>query len=793
MTERYGQLSYTSFETAQHIGGWQVKETSPDLTPEEVRVLTAGVRTVFRPAEPLPAYPTTEQLERGPRRLAYRRLDQHRAGYWHTAPAGSDSTGRPGNVFAHTVIDRRAGDRGPRPIQWWRSPQWLRPYGAAAVAGAALPQTPPAEGSAVTRAGVIDFALDPGTWRLATLFGLLDAVVAALAGGPPVVLGVESADSAAQWIGLVSYLMSPGTAATLNFSTFDRADQLDFARQSRQHLTAVPLGDFDELPDDVVAIDETATLYLGEFGREPHRTATGQSIEATAWSAMAQVVLLDAESAHRVLDDIDRYAAQVADVGLHPAWPMAMSVVHHDGFADAVVEAHTVIAAHSPWAAADSVVARTVTGVMAALVGTSTEDAWRAVQQLPDGPAADLAAVTYLCRALADEAWLRRQDPIPTCEDRFERHAVPAELREAIGDALSQHDDPDRLLRIADLVLRAGVRDERISARLESTVLPALSGQWLPSGVGVPTRLALATPLLRRIVDTAPDIPPLDAELLEWLAADMTAPGPDEVSRAEPWDPVWTRAALRALQPDHGDPWLRLWWLRVSGSPSYADAAVRTLVSASPSAELDRFAWEVLGDNGDDTAVACAAVRVLPPRAWVEQGYAATHQAAYTPLWERAVELAGRAEVHWDFAARLVAFAVIAATAGQPHPPVCAALAADFTVAGEAFTHLTRLVDDYVVNPLSVIAVAAVRWGQAGEEFDPVFDGVDDVVWQTARHILRTRGPETLDAGAIAGAMGQLTGDSSEGGLRRHRRTVQKLMARRREQTAPIARTRWSH
>jgi len=103
MTQRFGQLSYTSFETAAHMGGWQVKETSSDLSPDEIRALTAGVRTVFHPAQPLPAYPTAEQLEQGPRRLAYGRLDRQRAGYWHTVPAGADSTGRPGNVFAHAV------------------------------------------------------------------------------------------------------------------------------------------------------------------------------------------------------------------------------------------------------------------------------------------------------------------------------------------------------------------------------------------------------------------------------------------------------------------------------------------------------------------------------------------------------------------------------------------------------------------------------------------------------------------------------------------------------------------
>jgi hypothetical protein len=182
---------------------------------------------MFDPVDPLPTYPTPEQLERGPRRLAYRHIGARRAGYWHTVPAGPDSTGRPGNVFAHAVLDRNA-DAAPlhRPIQWWRSPLWVCPYGAAAVAQAVLPERAPEPAAAVTKDSVVAFALDTSTWRLATLFGLLDAVAAALGGGAPVVLGVDTVDAAAQWIGLVSFLMSPGTAARLNFSTLDRADQL---------------------------------------------------------------------------------------------------------------------------------------------------------------------------------------------------------------------------------------------------------------------------------------------------------------------------------------------------------------------------------------------------------------------------------------------------------------------------------------------------------------------------------------------------------------------------------------
>jgi hypothetical protein len=825
MTSRYGQLTYTSFDTATHTGGWQVKETSADLTPDEVHALTSGVRTVFRPAQPLPTYPTPEQLERGPRRLAYGRLDRQRAGYWHTVPAGSDSTGRPGNVFAHALVDRTAGEPSHRPIEWWRSDGWLCPYGPLAVAAAALPGEPPTPGAAVTKDSVVQFALDPGAWRLATLFGLLDAVAGALDGGPPVVLGVESADSAAQWIGLVSFLMSAGTAAHLNFSTFDRADQLTLARQSRQHLTAVPVEDLEQLPDDVVAISENATLSLGELDHEPHRTADGQAITVTPWSAMAQVVLLDAESARSVLDDIDHYAAEVADAGLHPAWPLAMSVAHRDTFADALAEAHAVIAAHSPRAAGDSVVARTIAEVMRGALGTSTADAWKAVQDTPEGPAADLATVSYLCRAVADPEWLDRPGLVPARARPFERASAPRELREGLDPALAaaRSDGPRRVARLADLLLRSGIEDERVLDALRDEVLPRLTDPEfvddLRESIGAPTRLALAAAMLR----DSGEAPAVRGEVLDWLADGLTAPAPQDLWRAEEWDPVWTRAALRGVRTvqrgasDPADRWASMWWLRVSGSSRFEEfagnsvwhpdellaavgdsvlpgaAAVRTLMGVPSSQALDRLAQTVLRTNNDDVAVACAAMRIFDPRTWIEQGYAASHQTAYAPLWEKAVEVAGATGVHHDAAVRLVTFAAIAAAAGQPYPQASALMTADAQVAADAFGHLVALLDGYVLNAMSVLAVAALRLGHNGDDVPVLADGIEDLLWQTARHLLATRRPETLDAGMIAATMAQLSGDPSDAAVRRHRKTVQKLLARRPEaQPAPSARTRWS-
>lgn len=345
MTARYGQLTYTSFEGLGRPGGWQVKEIAGGVTEAEAELLVSRIGLALNPIEQLPRYPTPEQLRAFPRRLAFRRVDDDTAAYWHTAPAGYDSSGRPGNVFAHVLLDRDATDTtgAARPIELWRSPRWLTPYGGPAVSAAALPAEVPGSAGVVTAESVVEFACDTETWRLGTLCGVLDAVAAALDGGPAVVLGVESVEAAAQWIGAVSFLTSPGTARRLNFSTFDRSWDLEHVLRVGLHLLAVPRADLDKAPPGVLVIDEADALWVGEMYGEQHRTPRGQKIEATAWSAMAQVALTHPAYATQLIDDIDELSSRVVDVGLPPSLPMAVSVLNHSWGEDAAPEAQSVV------------------------------------------------------------------------------------------------------------------------------------------------------------------------------------------------------------------------------------------------------------------------------------------------------------------------------------------------------------------------------------------------------------------------------------------------------------------
>lgn len=356
MAPRYGQLSYTSFDTVGSRGGWQVKQTSGGITEAEGRRLVSRIDVALVAAEPVPRYPTPAQLKAVPRRLAYHRIDDATAAYWHTAPAGPDSMGRPGNVFAHVLLDRGAdvSHRGCRPIELWRSPGWLTPYGAREVAAATLPAQAPEAGGVVTAQSVVAFACDTTTWRLSTLCVVLDAVAAALEDGPVVVLGVESPDVAAQWIGAVSFLMSPGMARRLNFSTLCRNSDLRTAWRIDQHLLAVPRHDLEQLPGPppgVLVLDEAEPLSVGELHGQNHCTARGQEITVTAWSAMAQVALVNSRSAGQLLADIDEFSAGVPGAVLPPPLPMAVSVLNRSWGEDAVPEAKSVIANVPPTAA----------------------------------------------------------------------------------------------------------------------------------------------------------------------------------------------------------------------------------------------------------------------------------------------------------------------------------------------------------------------------------------------------------------------------------------------------------
>jgi hypothetical protein len=317
---------------------------------------------------------------------------------------------------------------------------------------------------------------------------------------------------------------------------------------------------------------------------------------------------------------------------------------------------------------------------------------------------------------------------------------------------------PERELRLIELLLRAGVADDRLAPALLEDVVPHLDdpvpGTRMRQCVEVDGRLAIGAALLRAGGDVEGSA--ISDTLLDWLADATPLPGAEELAEASAWDPIWIRAALRGIRAgrggsvEPGDSGAQLWWLRATASPHFdravadsvwdrahlllalgADpipgaAVVRTLVGGPDSPALTELADRVIDGNDDTTAVACAAVRYIEPQIWMHQRYVETHQRAYLPFWDQALGNAEPGGVHHDFAVRLLTFALLGVIAGQPYPQACTVLAA----------------------------------AMPGEESD-----VD----------------------AVTMLMTQLSGDASDGTVRRYRKMVGRLLARRNDAQPSLA------
>ncbi|CAM3120784.1 hypothetical protein DFJ75_3454 [Williamsia muralis] len=325
---RYGQLIYTSFDDGSGSGGgWQVKDQIGDLTRSEAEELTARIVSKFDIDPPLPQYPTPVDIEGRPARLAYDAIYPAVGAYWHTVDAGTDGSGRPGNVFAHVVFDDAfSAQPALRPIELWDSPDWLRPYGPQNVRAARLPGNHLLRpGGVITVNSTLRFLLDPDVYRLGLYQVLLDAVYDAMTGGRSVVLLTDPAD-AAQWIGAVSYFMSPGTARRFSWSTYDKPDLALADAKRGVHLICVPR-EYAELPAaDWIVIDAEEDPQLGALGGAGHALAKSVfPVAVSPWSLLAQAALVDARTASRVIELQDDIAREVGDRELSPVWPLAIA------------------------------------------------------------------------------------------------------------------------------------------------------------------------------------------------------------------------------------------------------------------------------------------------------------------------------------------------------------------------------------------------------------------------------------------------------------------------------------
>jgi hypothetical protein len=367
------------------------------------------------------------------------------------------------------------------------------------------------------------------------------------------------------------------------------------------------------------------------------------------------------------------------------------------------------------------------------------------------------------------------------------------------------------------------VDDEQLSAALRRDVVASLCDP--PAGsrlthrlgqrIGTEARLALAVESLK-VTGLRDDSTELSDEVLDWLAEGITAPEPSELTQAQPDNDIWNRAVLRGARAQHLGPadaadrcaWL--WWLRICGSQHFERAVAArvwepvellaaaggappglsvlpTLLGAPDSAALAALASAVLEADAEDAAVACAAIRLFEARIWVEKGHIETYLATYSPHVDAALQVLGPDRLHPDFIVRLLTLAVVATIAGQRYPAGCAALAADPALAAPAVAQVVALVDEHVIIPAVVLAASLVRTA-AEEESRPSAVSVDHLLAQAARQIAATRDFTDQEVDDTAELMTKMSGVEPEGSsLRRNRKLVTKLLARRAEASPSLA------
>lgn len=447
-----GQFCYASADRGG-AGGWQVLERTISVEPL-LDALVHKTPTALESLVVVHDYPVSGMA----RRLMVTTVEGRSLGAWHSVPSGRDGSGRPGNVFTHGLV---LYDDALRPAQLWESTQWLCPFGPHEVNLARLPAD-----DAFSCHGMLHalghFLFDPLHWRIGTLALLLDAVHAALAGGPRVVLLVSDHDEAARWIQAVQVCTDAHSAQRVHFSTFERHDAPQLESLGL-HLAAVPAVDaahFERRPG-VVVIDCAQFPQLGGPDGQPHRTSRGDEVAATAWSRLLLERCVGPDDLMVMVSAIDEltkshHSAECND----PAWPLALLCFEQDPTRR---DAAAILARSSPVAVADHPRQRqSVAAALNLIMGSSAESQWQAIQELDIAGATPmvkaLASANFVLHAIEDPDWLGSSQPRPTLDERLRptlNDQWPESIRTALQTMVQAHPDATRVravVRACDLL-----------------------------------------------------------------------------------------------------------------------------------------------------------------------------------------------------------------------------------------------------------------------------------------------------------------------------------------------------
>lgn len=639
---KWGQLTFTSVDLDEdgRLGGWQVKDEDPTLTSEEKRLLGEHLDSTLDTVDEIPRFVRPEDLATLPRRL----MVSPSAGalaFWHAAPAGVDATGRPGNVFVHALVDRRdpMSTHPDRPIEMWRSPAWLTPFGQADVRAATLPdERSIVPGDAADRRAALDHIFDPDRpYRPGVLSVLADAVHWAAETKGTVVLGVPNPDDAALWISALGQMCAPATIRSVTWSTYERVrDGRDLATLAHLTLACVPQRDLVAVPagSPVVVIDSDEDFLPVQWGDVPTLTRHGNEVAVTAWGSLIAGATFSRDNADAVLKECDRLLARLlTHAGLTFALPLALVELTTDLIPGASEAARDALE-HAPAGVLGQMpeVLERIGVLVDEELGESAADAWEVVRRHADRRVApelrSRSLRAYLERAVQDVPWLLTQS----------RHTRPAEDREAaelidaepLVDLLVDASASDQLpasvgreialLDGVDLLLASGLTlQEDLVRHLLTPVVEHVRAQGPQPGTepGIETT---AVPLLDRITVA---LPATRSALAATLESDLR----ERPAAAFPWLPRGLARAFRDLRrSDVADPFYQddVLWGVAQEQGEFDRTAVIDVIAALP-AETRVAPW-VLGRLRSQQAWTCSEAATL-------RGSRVFLEAAQAALW----------------------------------------------------------------------------------------------------------------------------------------------------------------
>lgn len=696
--DRWVQLAYTSADTVQGArGGWGILDITPNAPDDLVDLMTEGLLTRVDEVEETSPFASAEVLERRARVLTYRRASG-RSLLWHTTPASRDATGRPGNVMCHAATPAGTEDLGGwRPIDLWRSPGWLTPFGPQEVAASRVGTLP--LGSRVTRERVVDWLVDPAHERRFAFEWMLAVLAHGVASRKPVVLACADPDEAAMWIGAFSHFTSALHAQRrLTWSTFVRARAVIDGRTTGLALVAAPREDFATLsaegPSNLLLVDP-----LWEIDEPVGRSwvlPTGVEVPAgISWEAAAlDILALPPDESARVLQAMDVLCGAMTPSqveALPLSWPLEVALLDQIDGQVADRDALLITALErAPGAFLNSDAGQRL---VRDLVADVDDDDLRAIQSETDGSALGDEIAWRLAVDHLSGGWCHK--PTPVWNERVlnrlrtEGEALVRTALAAVGTHLSAPAEVLCAAQLLDFILRAEID-------------PSPESDHAPSPMEAP--LALVRDALAGVANS------LDPDALDLLSEQVLPHRTPEISTPPP-TPVVNDSGAGFVPGVHfgksgqaiGD----------SGSPI---SSLRDLGRNVGSTQSDRWRWLVSQmtalPHGSEIAAGLAEARLvvdhggtlatLSPRHVNEQPeivLTASYWIAGNAPWTLIGDLAG--PIAW---ARVVADSPLVPENGQTSAAVWLAVEASIARAlggngqfpDQAMRWLHARPDDYV-------------------------------------------------------------------------------------------------